>query len=41
VLEVIDAGSKKARVVAQETMGRVREAVFHWNAKRSEIRGGQ
>ncbi len=30
VLEILDAGSKKARVVAQETMGRVREAVFGW-----------
>jgi tryptophanyl-tRNA synthetase len=37
VLEVIDAGSKKARVVAQETMGRVREAVFGWNRKREEV----
>jgi len=37
VLEVIDEGSKKARVVAQETMGRVREAVFGWNRKREEL----
>jgi tryptophanyl-tRNA synthetase len=37
VLEVIDAGSKRARVVAQETMGRVREAVFGWNRKREEV----
>jgi tryptophanyl-tRNA synthetase len=39
VLEVIDAGSKKARVVAQETMGRVREAVFGWGKKRKDIAG--
>jgi tryptophanyl-tRNA synthetase len=40
VLEVIDAGSKRARVEAQETMTRVREAVFGWQKKRSEIAGG-
>jgi len=39
VLEILDAGSKKARVVAQETMGRVREAVFGWDKKRKEIGG--
>ncbi len=37
VLELLDAGSKKARVVAQGTMERVREAVFHWGDKRREI----
>jgi tryptophanyl-tRNA synthetase len=37
VLELLDAGSKKARVVAQGTMERVREAVFGWGKKRSEI----
>jgi tryptophanyl-tRNA synthetase len=37
VLEVIDAGSKAARVHAQETMFRVREAVFGWDKKRKEI----
>jgi tryptophanyl-tRNA synthetase len=37
VLEVIDEGSKKARVEAQKTMGRVREAVFGWDKKRTEI----
>jgi tryptophanyl-tRNA synthetase len=37
VLEVIDDGSKKARVVAQGTMERVREAVFGWEKKRKEI----
>ena len=39
VLEMLDAGGKKARVVAQETMGRVREAVFGWGKKRAEILG--
>jgi tryptophanyl-tRNA synthetase len=39
VLEIIDAGSKKARTIAQETMSRVREAVFGWKKKRQEIRG--
>jgi len=38
VLEVIDEGSKKARVEAQKTMARVREAVFGWEKKRAEIR---
>jgi tryptophanyl-tRNA synthetase len=37
VLEVIDTGSKRARVEAQETMARVREAVFGWDKKRKEI----
>lgn len=39
VLEVIDEGSKRARVEAQKTMTRVREAVFGWEKKRSEIAG--
>jgi tryptophanyl-tRNA synthetase len=39
VLEILDAGSKKARVVAQETMERVREAVLGWGKKRKEIGG--
>ncbi len=39
VLEYLDTGSKRARMVAQQTMDRVREAVFHWNEKRGEIRG--
>jgi tryptophanyl-tRNA synthetase len=39
VLEYLDTGSKRARMVAQETMDRVREAVFHWNEKRGEIGG--
>ena len=37
VLEVIDDGSKRARVEAQKTIGRVREAVFGWEKKRTEI----
>jgi tryptophanyl-tRNA synthetase len=37
VLELIDAGSKRARATAQETMSRVREAVFGWNAKRESV----
>lgn len=37
VLEVIDQGSAKARVEAQTTMSRVREAVFGWQKKRNEI----
>lgn len=41
VLEVIDEGSIKARAVAQRTMEMVREAVFQWEKKRTEIaRGG-
>lgn len=40
VLQILDEGSKKARSVAQETMGRVREAVFGWDKKRAEISGG-
>ncbi len=37
VLEILDAGSNKARKVAQGTMARVREAVFGWEKKRAEI----
>ena len=37
VLEVIDEGSKRARVEAQKTMARVREAVFGWEKKRKEM----
>ncbi|MCU1243373.1 MAG: tryptophanyl-tRNA synthetase [Candidatus Acidoferrum typicum] len=40
VLELIDAGSKRARVEAVKTMARVREAVFGWEKKRKEIAGG-
>jgi tryptophanyl-tRNA synthetase len=39
VLKILDEGSKKARAVAQETMTRVREAVFGWDKKRAEILG--
>jgi tryptophanyl-tRNA synthetase len=40
VLEIMDEGSKKARIVAQATMQRVREAVFSWEKKRNEIMNG-
>jgi len=40
VLELIDDGSKRARVEAVKTMTRVREAVFGWEKKRKEISGG-
>jgi tryptophanyl-tRNA synthetase len=40
VLKILDEGSKKARVVAQRTMERVREAVFGWEKKRNEMAGG-
>jgi tryptophanyl-tRNA synthetase len=39
VLEILDAGSKKARTVAQRTMTRVREAIFDWEKKRAEMGG--
>jgi tryptophanyl-tRNA synthetase len=39
VLEIIDSGSKRARVEAKKTMERVREAVFHWKDKRRGIGG--
>ena len=39
VLEVLDEGSRKARVVAQGTIERVREVVFGWDRKREEIDG--
>jgi tryptophanyl-tRNA synthetase len=41
VLRIIDEGSAKARVVAQKTMARVREAVFHWDDKRKELNPGR
>jgi tryptophanyl-tRNA synthetase len=37
VLRILDEGSTKAREVAQKTMGRVREAIFGWEKKRSEL----
>jgi len=41
VLRILDEGSAKARVVAQKTMARVREAVFHWDDKRGELNPGR
>ena len=41
VLEIIDDGSRRARVEAKKTMERVREAVFHWKDKRREIGGDE
>jgi tryptophanyl-tRNA synthetase len=40
VLEIVEAGSKTARGHAQQTMARVREAVFGWDRKRKEIDSG-
>jgi tryptophanyl-tRNA synthetase len=40
VLEIIDNGSKRARVEAKKTMERVREAVFGWEKKRKEVVNG-
>jgi tryptophanyl-tRNA synthetase len=40
VLEIIDEGSKRARVEAKKTMERVREAVFGWEKKRKELASG-
>jgi len=37
VVEIIDAGSKRARVEAKKTMERVREAVFGWEKKKAEV----
>jgi tryptophanyl-tRNA synthetase len=39
VLEIIEDGSKRARVEAKKTMERVREAVFGWEKKRNEVSG--
>jgi tryptophanyl-tRNA synthetase len=39
VLEILNHGSGEARKIAQETMSRVREAVFGWDSKRKEIFG--
>jgi tryptophanyl-tRNA synthetase len=36
VLEVLDAGSAKAKECAQQTMQRVRDSIFHWPEKRAE-----
>ena len=40
VLEIINDGSKRARVEAKKTMERVREAVFGWEKKRKEVVDG-
>jgi len=37
VLDILDEGSKKARKTAQETMSRVREAVFGWDRTRARF----
>jgi tryptophanyl-tRNA synthetase len=37
VLEMVDEGSKRARVEAKKTIERVREAVFGWGKKRQEV----
>jgi len=39
VLELLDEGSKRAQNVSRETMSRVREAVFGWQKKRTEVAG--
>ena len=36
-LEILDAGSAKARESAKQTMDRVRNAIFHWPRKRAEL----
>jgi tryptophanyl-tRNA synthetase len=36
-LEILDAGSAKARESAKQTMDRVRTAIFNWPRKRSEL----
>jgi tryptophanyl-tRNA synthetase len=40
VLEMIEEGSKRARVEAKKTMDRVREAVFGWEKKKAELKAG-
>ncbi len=40
VVEMIEDGSKRARVEAKKTMERVREAVFGWEKKREELARG-
>ena len=37
VMEILDAGSAKARESAKRTMERVREAIFHWPQKRASL----
>ena len=38
-LEILDAGSAKARESAKQTMERVRNSIFNWPRKRNEISG--
>jgi tryptophanyl-tRNA synthetase len=37
VMEILDAGSTKARESAKRTMERVRDAIFHWHAKHASL----
>jgi len=37
VLEILDNGSRKAQVSAQQTMQRVRESIFNWQSKRRSL----
>jgi hypothetical protein len=37
---MIDEGSQRARVEAKKTMELVREAVFGWEKKKSELKSG-
>ena len=37
VVEILDAGSNKARQSAQQTMARVRESVLGWQRKRQDL----
>lgn len=37
VLDILDTGSTRARMVAQQTMDRVREAVFGWDKTRANL----
>ncbi len=39
VLEILDQGSEQARKSAKQTIERVRDAIFNWPRKRSEISG--
>ena len=37
VLEILDAGSARARESAKQTMSRVRDSIFHWASKRASL----
>ena len=41
VLDILDIGSKRARMVAQQTMDRVRSAVFGWDKTRAALAAPQ